>query len=132
MEKFINDIKTKGWMKALDENKVPNDFWIKNFNNLPNDYGVRNAILHTQPLSEDFIVLAFKQGWMEDWVKESPGHNQNWSVVSSHQILSEDFMEAFEDKLDWFFISIHQKLSKSFIEKHKDKLDNELVERWQK
>jgi hypothetical protein len=105
---------------------------MTNFRSIPNDYGIRNAILHTQPLDESIILLAYKKGWMNDWVVESPGHNQNWSVVSSHQKLSEDFMERFADKLDWFFISIKQKLSESFIEKHKDKLDMELIEKYQK
>lgn len=61
----------------------------------------------------------------EDFIRElspfisSPG----WVEMSSHQTLSEEFMDEFKNRLDWRKISRFQELSEDFIEKHKDHLD---------
>jgi len=45
-----------------------------------------------------------------------------WAGISLAQELSEQFMEKHSDKLTWDYISMSQKLSEDFIERHMDKL----------
>jgi hypothetical protein len=47
----------------------------------------------------------------------------DWGKISSHQNLSEEFIEEFADKVDWVYISSYQKLSEKFIEKFQDKVN---------
>ena len=42
-------------------------------------------------------------------------YNGNFSLISTHQTLSEDFIREFQDKVDWFWITRIQKLSEDFI-----------------
>ena len=51
----------------------------------------------------------------------------NWTLVSSQQKLSEEFIEEFADRLDWDLLTLTQDLSDEFKEKHKDKINWELV-----
>ena len=46
----------------------------------------------------------------------------DWNYISGFQELSESFIEKFEDKVEWFSISTFQKLSEPFIEKFEDKI----------
>lgn len=46
----------------------------------------------------------------------------DWHVVSFYQVLSEDFIDRNSDKVDWKNISNGQKLSEEFIEKYIDKV----------
>ena len=40
----------------------------------------------------------------------------NWSNISRHKKLSEEFIREFQDKINWYFISSrYQKLSEEFI-----------------
>jgi hypothetical protein len=49
--------------------------------------------------------------------------NLDWEFVSwSDDLLSEFFMDKYQDFLYWNQICIYQTLSESFIEKHKDKV----------
>jgi len=50
------------------------------------------------------------------------GYWDFWSSVAQHVVLSEEFMEKFEDRFNWYILSIHQKMSAEFIEKHFSKL----------
>lgn len=43
-----------------------------------------------------------------------------WSYISTYQILSEPFIENFSDKVDWYRISCDQLLSEEFIRIHKN------------
>ena len=48
----------------------------------------------------------------------------DWYYISSYQVLSEQFIEKYSDKVNWKQgISRYQRLSESFIEKYKDKVD---------
>jgi len=57
-----------------------------------------------------------KQG-LKNWIKQ---HEEviNWKGVSYSEILPEEFIDVFQDKVDWTYVSQKQKLSESFIEKH--------------
>lgn len=46
----------------------------------------------------------------------------DWSVLSSRQELSEQFMEDFADKLNWEYISSNQEFSDEFARKHLKRL----------
>lgn len=56
----------------------------------------------------------------EEGMRLSPG---DWSIISEHVQLSEDFIEKFADMVDWTRISEHQILSESFIERFADKVN---------
>lgn len=47
----------------------------------------------------------------------------DWHVVSFYQVLSEDFIDRNYDKVDWNSISSGQDLSEKFIEKHIDRVN---------
>ena len=55
----------------------------------------------------------------------------DWLCMSLYQILSESFIEKFEDKVHWYCISKYQTLSEPFIEKWKDKIDWYCISAWQ-
>ena len=46
----------------------------------------------------------------------------DWRLISRNQALSEPFIEKYNDKVDWRLISRNQALSEPFIEKYKDKV----------
>lgn len=81
----------------------------------------------------------------------------SWGLISLYQVLSEDlinkyedrinfdnlsnnkkislsesFIEKYKDRLNWTFISAYQVLSESFIEKHIDKIDWNGISNYQK
>jgi hypothetical protein len=121
-QEFINILNTKGWLKALEEVKMPTEFWMKNFKYIPNDYTIQNALLDFQPLEEYFLAYVIKQGWMNPR-GISQNDNMNWAVISCSQELSEDFMRKFKNNLDWELLSYSQKMSESFIEEFSDIVD---------
>lgn len=47
----------------------------------------------------------------------------NWRLISIYQKLSEQFIEKWKDKVNWYYISANQVLSEDFIEKYKDLVD---------
>ena len=55
-----------------------------------------------------------------------------WKHVSKDFILTEAFIEKYQNKIDWECISYCQPLSEDFIEKHKDKVDWNLISSYQK
>ena len=61
-----------------------------------------------------------------------PIDNIDWDAISKQYILSESFIEKFQDKLDWHYISAYQKLSEDFIEKHQNKVKWILISTYQK
>lgn len=46
-----------------------------------------------------------------------------WNSICEHQVLSEEFIEEFADKVDWKAVSFKQKLSKEMIHKYANKVD---------
>jgi len=64
------------------------------------------------------------------WVS---GKEVDWEDINSgNSILSEQFIERFQDKLDWGTVSRYQKLSEPLIERVKDKVDWEYISIFQK
>ena len=53
----------------------------------------------------------------EDFIREFQD-KVNWKCISFYQTLSEDFIIEFKDKVDWEYISKYQKLSEDFIKKN--------------
>lgn len=49
-------------------------------------------------------------------------HNVNWSDISKHFLLSEDFMYRYADYLDWELIFQHQIISDEFLRNNLSKL----------
>ena len=56
----------------------------------------------------------------------------DWNFLSYSQPLSEEFMEAHLYKIKWSLISCHQKLSEKFIEKHINDVNLSLISKYQK
>ena len=54
-----------------------------------------------------------------------------WRVISHTQKLSEDFIERYEDKLCWWLMSMHQKFSESFMDRHSDKIEWAFASKYQ-
>ena len=53
---------------------------------------------------------------------------QTWVYISVYEILSEDFIREFQDKVIWIGICYNQKLSKEFIIEFVDKINFEKIE----
>ena len=49
--------------------------------------------------------------------------NVNWYNISDKYILSDNFIQEFQDKVDLKYISIYKKLSENFIREFQDKID---------
>lgn len=56
----------------------------------------------------------------EEAMRLSP---RDWSIISEHKKMSEDFISKFADMVDWTRISEHQILSESFIERFADRVN---------
>jgi hypothetical protein len=48
--------------------------------------------------------------------------NRIWNHISEHQVLSEEFIRKYQNKVDWISISVYQKLSEEFIREFKYKV----------
>jgi len=68
-------------------------------------------LIENQVLSEEFIER-YKYLF----------NNEHWKLISKHQILSEGFIEGYENKVGWFTISKYQTLSEEFIKRNENKL----------
>ena len=55
----------------------------------------------------------------------------DWNKLSHYQILSEDFIREFKDKIDWMAVCRYQKLSEDFIREFKDKVDWWYISKYQ-
>lgn len=57
--------------------------------------------------------------------------NVNWEYISSHHVLTEDFMRAHHDRLDWWYISSCQNLSENFIRDFQHLVDWNSISKYQ-
>lgn len=65
--------------------------------------------------------------------KNSPHDNYRfWNTMSEHQVLSEGFIDRYNDKMDWEIISICQVLSMPFIAKYQNLVVWRHISRYQK
>lgn len=123
-EKFIknneNKIDNKLWSVIVQYQKLSESFIEEEKNN--NRFDLYKTICH-QTLSESFI---------EKLVEENLFNDGAWNLVSAYQILSEPFIEKYQDKINWFSVSKYQVLSEPFIEKYIDKLNLDYISRNQK
>ena len=83
-----------------------------------------NAILGTD--SQNWTDVSCHKGLTEDFIREF-ADEVNWCSISHYQHLSEDFIREFKDKVYWFSISEQQHLSENFIREFKDWLDWEWI-----
>ena len=58
----------------------------------------------------------------EDFIREFQ-NRVNWGYISVNQKLSDGFIGEFKNKINWTYISYHQNLSKNFIRKFANKVD---------
>ena len=65
--------------------------------------------------------LSHYQILSEDFIREFQD-KVNWKLISQYQTLSENFIREFKDKVDWDSISRYQRLSEEFIEEFKNKI----------
>ena len=77
-------------------------------------------------ISFNFKIRMFYQDLL------NPVSDEEWSGISKNNILSEDFIRKYSDKVNWFYISSSQKLSCQFIEEFQDKVDWNNISRYQK
>ena len=123
-EKFIknneNKIDNKLWSIIIQYQKLSESFIEEEKNK--KRFDLYKTICH-QKLSEPFI---------EKLVEENLFNDGAWNLVSAYQILSEPFMEKYQDKINWFSISKYQVLSEPFIEKYIDKLNLDYISKNQK
>ena len=76
----------------------------------------------------DWSVISEHKKLTEDFIAKF--HNfVDWTRISEHQTLSESFIERFADRVNWREISFYQNLSDNFVAKFYDKLDiNRVIE----
>lgn len=55
-----------------------------------------------------------------------------WGDISCYQILSEDFMREFKDKIEWGTVCANQQLSDNFIIEFKDRVEWDYICSYQK
>ena len=79
-----------------------------------------NAILGTN--YRDWTSLSRHNRLTEDFIREFKD-KVDWYFISFYQHLSEDFIREFQDKVDWYWISVDQQVSESFLREFKDKVD---------
>jgi hypothetical protein len=48
--------------------------------------------------------------------------NRIWNHISEHQVLSEEFIRKYQNKVNWIIISAYQKLSEDFIREFQRKV----------
>jgi hypothetical protein len=76
-------------------------------------YGYLQYQLTNKKISEDSIERYYNH-FKDKFIKNQ--EDIFWGFVSSHQDLSEEFIDKYADKVKWKKISVNQKLSESFIE----------------
>lgn len=71
----------------------------------------------------------FEKEFIEAFEKNDLQYQQDhvndiyWYDISRYTILSEAFIDRFQDKVKWSYISKYQNLSEQFVEKYQDKLN---------
>lgn len=69
----------------------------------------------------DWCRILKRKQFSEAFVRENVlNFNECWGVISKFQVLSEQFINDYADKLDWDFILSHQKVSDKFIADHEE------------
>lgn len=77
--------------------------------------------IHNDPIIENGSELIwYYQVVSEDFIREFKDR-VNWYYISMSQILSEDFIREFEDNVVWYNIRKYQILSREFLEEFRDK-----------
>ena len=70
----------------------------------------------------DFLHISTHRILSEDFIEEFQDY-VHWPSICEYQQLSEEFIEKMGKHIIWDLICQHQKLSRKFIETHMDKLD---------
>ena len=120
---LYNDLELRYMEKVLKYN------YIVNFN-----HNVEFCYFHNLKLSNNFI----------EWYIENSNNkikNDEWKYISEYQLLSMEFIEKYNNKIDWDKLNIH--LSEEFIEKwhnkvnwikicYRQELSMKFIEKWHK
>jgi hypothetical protein len=89
-------------------------------NNEYSEEEIRKTI--NQLSKNDWINISYYQILSEDFIKEFQD-KINWTCISEYQTLSEDFIREFQNKVNWSNISFYQTLSEDFIREFQDKVN---------
>jgi hypothetical protein len=71
---------------------------------------------------DDWNYISYYQMLSEDFIREFQD-KVYWDNISEYQTLSEDFIREFQNKVNWSNISFYQTLSEDFIREFKNKVD---------
>ena len=81
-----------------------------------------NKLLGTRFTELNWVEISYYQVLSEDFIREFKD-KVYWKQISYKQVLSEDFIREFQDKVYWVNISYKQELSLEFIKEFEDKVD---------
>ena len=72
-----------------------------------------------------WVLVSFKieESVLEKLIEKSSESQFCWGAISEHQVLSEEFIEKYQDRVNWNRISYYQKLSNEFVDKFHYRLD---------
>jgi hypothetical protein len=84
----------------------------------------------SQLFKDDWNYISCYQILSEDFIKEFK-NKINWNYISCYQKLSENFIREFQDKVHWGLISEYQILSEDFIKEFKNKVNWNYISRYQ-
>jgi len=150
-EDFIREFKDKVDWTLICENQTLSEDFINEFEDkvdwrvvstYSNYFVDCNIKIHSTTLSEDFFrknydrlpLILLDSLFTISFLKEHAHkfNNYQWQWVSEKQILSEDFIREFKDKVYWTLICENQTLSEDFINEFEDKVDWSLISIYQR
>ena len=132
-ENFIKEFQDKvHWNNIFQHKKLTESFLKNDFPNLPKT----QDIFMLQNLNIAFIFQDLSEEIIRIFIDKYKAHKKlsiiDWNKISQYQILSENFIREFKDKVNWERISQYQTLSEDFIREFKDKVDWDSISKCQK
>lgn len=116
-------------MNFLSQKKL--EEYLNSCVDIPSDDTFWMTVVQTVSLSEDFIEeyehnfylsdLIINQILSEEFLRKRP--SVDWTLVSRHQKLSENFIREYASYLDWYWLSWGQELPERLIEEYEDLVD---------
>jgi hypothetical protein len=70
---------------------------------------------------DDLTFYRYTEEELEEYVDDFDFNH--WELISMNQIISEDFIEKYHDRVIWRYISWQQELSENFILRNLEKID---------
>jgi len=79
----------------------------------------KHAIFYTTKFSMDFL---------NHFVETTNDDDIDWDDISMNQILTEEFMDKYQNKLVWIELIQYQKMSTEFVDKHASLIDFDFLQ----